>query len=53
LQRQASKFGTVVDMMHFDPGAPPPWIEALKLQPVYKRSARASQDAAQHAWVPN
>jgi len=53
LQRQASKFGTVVDMMHFDPWAPPPWIEALKLQPVYRRSARASQDTAQHVRAPN
>lgn len=53
LQRQASKFGTVVDMMHFDPGAPPPWIEALKLQPVYRRSARASQDTAQDLQAPN
>lgn len=53
LQRQSLKFGTVVDMMHFDPETPPPWIDTLKLHPVYKRSARASQDAAQPVRVPN
>jgi len=47
LQRQSSKFQTVVDLAHFDTrGVPPPWIGELKLTAIYRRTQCAPTSSA-------
>ena len=50
LQRQAPRFETGVDMVHFDTSKPPPeWLTDLGLQPVFRRATSAGGDAAGNA----
>lgn len=46
LQRKAEHLDVVLDVMPIDPGEPPPWIEELKLKPVYRRSVGVSHPTA-------
>lgn len=46
LQRKAEQLDVVLDVMPIDPSKPPPWIEELKLKPVYRRSVGVSDQVA-------
>lgn len=50
LQRQAPRFETGVDLVHFDTSNPPPkWLTDLGLQPVFRRSTGAGHDEVGNA----
>lgn len=53
LQRKAEQLGILLDVMPIDPGKPPPWIDALKLKPVYLRSVGAPHMAPPGQHGPN
>ena len=52
LQRQCERFGVLLDMLGIDPTELPSWIEALKLEPVYRRSSAAPSERARPQYGP-